>query len=189
MHFQISPEVKFELKPFDAYHLQTPSTETKNGTENLRVINLIKPVTAMDWSPTNYDRKSSLEPVQFLAVATEPILELTGTFASPNVITGDSDCMLKIYQTPNLVHFFRTSQPDLTSSWSHFALVNRHVGMINVIKWRPDFGASRSRLGSQDFIGYLLIAGSDGNGYVYLIEDFTRHPEFKIDSKNGLLLL
>lgn len=181
LRFQTSPTSQFDLKPFESH--QTGDDDK----DNFRVVNLVKAVTTMDWCPTRYERKSPRS-AQFLAVATEPIEQLLQTFdKNSNISSSYSDSkLLKLFRGPNLIHLFRSDQLDSASSWSHVAILNRDIGLVNLLKWRPDFGASRSRInGADNFVGYLLAAGSDGNAYVYLVEDFTKHPDFKSDSNSN----
>lgn len=167
---------RFDLKAFEAF-------QTSDDKDHFRLVNIVNQVTSMDWCPSYYERKSG-KISQYLAVSTEPIENLLDDSSEKKV---DHSSLLQIFSAPNLIHLFKSDELDSASSWSHSAIVNRKVGVVNLVKWRPDFGASRLRLGDR-FVGYLLVAGSDGNGYVYLVEDFSKHASFRKDSDGNFII-
>lgn len=153
-------------------------------------MNVASSVTALDWSHMKHDKTTT---VQYLAFACEPLIELDQASSS----TTDFYTLIKRIELPNFIHIYKfynlnksSSTPDAANvefSNAHFALRTRHVGYVNVVKWRPDFGASKTFLGD-DFIGYLLVAGSDGNGYIYSVEDLTKSKSY-VSSVDGKILL
>lgn len=182
LEFKTANDLQFSLGAFDSHHFEDEMNQ-------FSVINLVKPVTAMDWCPSVYERESPDE-IQYLAVATDPLDQVIQQFASSATLSGTNPtALIKLYRSPNLVHFLKMSNISSLSckNNSHFAILNRDIGVISVIKWRPDFGASRSRLGN-GFLGYLLVAGSNGNGYVYIVEDLTLSPNF-ISNTNGMFAI
>ena len=67
-----------------------------------------------------------------------------------------------------------------------FGILKNTIGHINGMKWRPDCGASISNNFSKEsnsfdsnFIGYLLTASSNGNGYINCVQDMTMESSFK----------
>jgi hypothetical protein len=132
-----------------------------------KVLNLSSQITALDWSYTLG------ETYQFLAIATLPCKQTLEFNATPAVHTADAYELKKTYNKPNFIHLYRYSKHvdvderkcQLTSS-NLFSILNRTIGHVYTLKWRPDFGASLNNT----FIGYLLATSSNGFGelaYLY----------------------
>lgn len=170
--FEISDTKKtFEKRPFEFEF-------SREKDEFMVMLNLASSISALDWLP----RKKSEPNTEYLAVAAEPIRSLVGSFFPSSTSSFDFSGLLKPVAAPNLVHVLRFDNLNSPDSFSltQFSILNRQVGYCNVLKWRPDFGASQA-LKTSDFLGYLLIAGSDGNGYVYSVDDLTKHKDYVPD--------
>lgn len=146
--------------------------------DSIRLINLVNHVNSIDWCPTKLTSKSSEE--QYLACAQLPLESLLAQLPiHPNERRPWSEFNIQdLFQAPNLIYILKFGKLKTEAEFKLFGLLNRKIGLINCVQWRPDFGASQSILNT-DFIGYLLAASSNGYAYIYAIEDMTRSADFQ----------
>ena len=141
-------EGTFSLKPFEFY-------SGSESNDPFRLINLGNQLTSLDWCPL-IDSKS-----QYLACATTKFTEKEREFT-----------LKSSFESPNLVYVVKFN--DLNSETNNvqkFAILNKEIGYISCLKWRPVPAKIIPK--ESLFIGYLLAASSNGNAYVYRIEDMT----------------
>jgi hypothetical protein len=132
------------LKPFQSYH--------EIDYQNFYIINLGNQITALDWLPIKSDNENETsKPTQIIAVS---------AFADHQNYT--LNCSL--YNEPNLIHFFKL---DSFETVKMFTIMHRRIGKISCLKWRPDCGASSS----ETFLGYLLATSSNGDSYIFHINN------------------
>jgi len=120
-----------------------------------------------------------------LAFATCPSQQIIRFFSPDKTASqlSTNNHIKNLFESPNLIYFCKF--PDLAAGTRQpvelFAVLNRKLGHVNSLKWRPDCGASISdsfdtptATFDSTFIGYLLATSSNGNGYVTCAQDMTK---------------
>lgn len=178
-------EEVLELKPFEVY------TTISRACDSFRIINAVNHITTMDWCPTRL--KNTKLQDQYLSFASCPLKQINDIFGVEleSILQLSENRVKDLFQCANLIYIVRF--PDLNGIGSDqdnkaelFGLLNRTIGHVNSLKWRPDCGASVSDTvdditGSNfesTFIGYLLSASSNGNGYISCVQDMTKVSSF-----------
>lgn len=178
-------EEVLELKPFEVY------TTTPKACDSFRIINAVNHITTMDWCPTKL--KNTKVQDQYLSFTSCPLKQINDMFGAEleSIIQLSENRVKDLFQCANLIYIVRF--PDLNGIGSDrdnkaelFGLLNRTIGHVNSLKWRPDCGASVAdtvdgSMGSDfesTFIGYLLSASSNGNGYISCVQDMTKEGSF-----------
>lgn len=154
LQFQYN-NLNFDLKTFQIYE-----TNSKN---NFKIINLGDQITSLDWCPM------AVQSNQYLAVSTLPNNYLLGEFFSDAQTKCKS--ISETFSCPNLIYIYKFLNLNSTNEIKKFAILNKKIGHISQLKWRPDFGKSNSIV--TDYVGLLLACGSDGNGYIYRPKDMS----------------
>lgn len=151
INFELN-KTKFSLKPFGIY---------SNENDHFKMFYINDQITSIDWCPMK------LNCAQYLAIATMPNEKLTEQFKSTD--SKLSNNILELNKSPNFIYILKLENLNNKSqfSWKMYTILNKTLGLVSCLKWRPDFGASQSN----DFIGYLLAASSDGNSYIYKIKE------------------
>ena len=154
-----SEKIDFKLKPFEIY-------EFKNKADHFKIINLANQITCLDWCPL-FDSSS-----QFLALATSAIDK--SEFSVKNV-----------YASPNLIYFMKFDDLNsLKAPWAIFAISNKSIGFVSCLKWRHPVLTKEEPNVKDNFIGYLLAASSNGNAYIYYVEDLSLSEKRIIQTNN-----
>ena len=153
-------EDEFILKPFQVF-----------VGFDFRLINLINQITSIGWSHRNYHSSKKIDS-QFLAVSTIPLNNLN------EVLNRNCDkkkcenyCLQTLFQSANLIYIYKFQELNASRDYKSFGIFHDEIGYVSCLKWRPDFGASLSN--DSNFVGYLLATSSNGNGYVYHVNDLT----------------
>lgn len=172
------------LQPFQVYTADINNSQT----QSYMIINLINQISTMDWCPTKLSNEDS--PQQYLALSTCPNDQINSFFSSS---ISETKSFLKNYikdmvEAANLLYIFKfknLEKPE-EDEIDLFGILKNTIGHINGMKWRPDCGASISNNFSKEsnsfdsnFIGYLLTASSNGNGYINCVQDMTMESSFK----------
>jgi len=153
--------MNIELKPFEIYK-----------SDHFSLINLCNQITSLDWCPIKFNSKSD---TQYVALATLPLEQLNNVIETNSVYNTEKNRIKNLNDSPNLIYIYKT---DLNrNNHDLFAILNRSIGTISCVKWRPDCGASAQNT----FIGYLLIASSNGEAYIESIQDLTQNNKYKKD--------
>ncbi len=153
--------MNIELKPFEIYK-----------SDQFSLINLCNQITSLDWCPIKFNSKSD---TQYVALATLPLEQLNNVIETNSVYNTEKNRIKNLNDSPNLIYIYKT---DLNrNNHDLFAILNRNIGTISCVKWRPDCGASAQNT----FIGYLLIASSNGEAYIESIQDLTQNNKYKKD--------
>jgi hypothetical protein len=163
----------FILKPFQVHF----------GFD-FKLINLINQVTALSWSHRNYDLNKKCDS-QFLAISTVPLNNLNQIlnreFREQN---HQKYCLQTLFRSKNLIYIYKFKYLNYSTDVKSFGILHDEIGYVSCLKWRPDFGASLTNQPSSNFAGYLLATSSNGNGYIYHINDLTSQSTSQNDSMN-----
>lgn len=183
LKFHLAAENQYiDLKPFEMY-------QSKNA-EPIQLINVCSQVTSLAWCPQKFDACSRDEN-EYLAIVSLPLKQFSCLFESSNSKNSNIDVsknkVKDLNDHPNLIYIYKS---DLSGNEQKlFGILNRSIGTVSSLRWRPDSGASSSSNPppQANFIGYLLATSSDGNAYIYLIVDLTKSSLFEEHcSMNGL---
>ncbi|RMZ95090.1 general transcription factor 3C polypeptide 2, partial [Brachionus plicatilis] len=174
LEFQCN-KLNFGLKSLETYQI-------KNSKNNFKLINLMDQITSIDWCPV-------IQLDQYMAVSTMPNSNILSQIVQQPQTKFKS--ILENFFHPNLIYIFKFSNLNSTNGIKKFALLNKQIGHISQLKWRPDFGKTNSLV--PEYIGYLLACGSDGNGYIYRLRDMCDQVDeekkmFCYEQKNFLIL-
>lgn len=179
------------LKPYETF------TRQDDYHENFKILNTGGDVTAVDWLASKFiDKKHNVIrsnsffdlSCQYFAYAIKPSAELKEIKLPDYEYSEEEEQKLKIEsencsQTecqPNLIYICRHN--GLNFKYRNvadlFAIYNDKIGTVNCLKWRNDFGILYNYKQSEflNFLGYLLAASSNGNGYIYLVHDLMNKP-------------
>ena len=172
LKFHLAAENQYiDLKPFEMY-------QSKNA-EPIQLINVCSQVTSLAWCPKKFDACSRDEN-EYLAIVSLPLKQFSCLFESSNSNIDVSKNKVKdLNDHPNLIYIYKS---DLSGNEQKlFGILNRSIGTVSSLRWRPDSGASSSSNPppQANFIGYLLATSSDGNAYIYLIVDLTKSSLFE----------
>jgi hypothetical protein len=155
-------EDQFILKPFQIHF-----------GYDFKVINLINQITALDWAHRNHDLNEKYNS-QFLAVSTIPLNNLNTILNRKSSENNyQKYCLQTLFQSTNVIYIYKFQDLNSSLDVKKFGILNDEIGYVSCLRWRPDYGASLSNDTSSDFVGYLLAASSNGNGYIYYINDLT----------------
>ena len=170
-----------ELKPFEIY------TSSKL-TDSFRIINAVNQITTMDWCPTKLQNVNAQS--QYLSFTSCPLKQINDLFGEQKLIEEVQfveNRVRDLFQCANLIYVCRFADLNHVATTDQatvelFGLLNKQIGHVNSLKWRPDCGASmcgafeeaNSSEFDSSFIGYLLSASSNGNGYIHLVQDMTK---------------
>jgi hypothetical protein len=156
LHFKLN-KIDFNPKPFEIF-------EYKNKADHFKIVNVCSQITCLDWCPTIFTESRT----QFLAFA-NTLADFKKEFS-----------VKKIFDTKNFIYILKFI--DLNSEQSSmemFAIANKNIGFISCLKWR------QATVNTQNsFLGYLLAASSNGNSYVYYVEDMTLRNDFARKSQS-----
>jgi hypothetical protein len=195
-HIPYNKMAEISVRPFEIFIKQVL-------TDSFKIINTAGDITAMDWLNNKYiESQNQPKPpnkffdftTQYFAYATKPTSEISGIqFDDYNYNDEDKlklekevENCLKTEIQPNLIYICRCyglnykhqSIPEL------FSIYNAKIGTINCLKWRNDFSPLLNYKNGEflSFLGYLLVASSNGNGYIYLVHDIiNRVPKEKTE--------
>jgi hypothetical protein len=175
-----------QLKPYEVYTEQLPFLD------HFKIINTGGDVTAMDWLTNKYiENCCKPKPpnkvydfaTQFFAYAIKPSAEMSeikfesGNYNDEDKLKLEEECQncFKTGIEPNLIYICRCYGLNYKnqSITELFALYNEKIGTVNCLKWRNDYAPLFNFKNSDylNFLGYLLVASSNGNGYIYLVHD------------------
>jgi len=156
---------------------------------------VIEQVSVLDWCPTKLrNLKASF---QYLTFATCPSQQISNFFSANDMKLNTQEVkqlfnknyVKNLFESPNIIYIckFANMNLDKIQPVEVFGFLNRKLGHVNSLKWRPDCGASISdnfddsaASLQQDinfdssFIGYLLVTSSNGNGYLICVQDMTK---------------
>ena len=193
-HPTYSKMSEVQLKPFEIY------TEQLHLLDHFKIINTGGDVTAMDWMANKYIENISLPKppnklfdlaTQFFAYAVKPSAELSEVkFEQANYKDEDKlkleeeiENCFKSGIEPNLIYICRCFGLNYKnqSIAELFAIYNDRIGTANCLKWRNNYAPLFNYKNSDhlNFLGYLLVASSNGNGYIYLVHDMiSKNPSY-----------
>ena len=149
------------LKPFEVLQIE----------KQLKLINIGSEITALDWC-IDYPITSATnsKSVQYFAFASKN----ANLFNIPLHVLQELDLNDSVYNY-NIIYIGKlTNLNSKDSKLEIFGIFDKNIGTINCLKW----GVLNSKKSS---IGYLLAASSNGNGYIYLVDDILSKPN---DSAN-----
>ena len=172
------------LKPFEMF-------TKKHGNDFFKIINTGGEVTAMDWLCKKFiDKKSEQKSTnkvydlstQYFAYTVKPRAELNKItfkkcfYSSEDKIKQEEELEnVHAHNEPNFIYICRCYCMNFIyqSGAELFAIYNKYIGTVNCLKWRNDFGTLYNYKSDKclNFLGYLLAASSNGNGYIYLVHD------------------
>ena len=161
-------------------------------------------VTAVDWlANKNIDKHTETRHskddfdfnTQFFAFAIKPSAELKEiklqeykySNEERQKLEKESENCVNAELEPNLIYICRYHGLNLKnhSVAELFAIYNEKIGHVNCLKWRNEFGVLFKAEKHLNFLGYLLAASSNGNGYIYMVHDLiNKSPEENDDECN-----
>lgn len=160
LRFKVN-NTRVDLKPFEFF-----------SSAGFKLFNLGNQVTSIDWCP---QESSTPSRPQYLAISTLPFENLEAVITK-STTQSLKFSLLSLYESFNLIFILKTSSIEQTNSqFQLFSLLHRSIGLVSCLKWRRDFGAAseaqRSQAKNKAFLGYLLAASSNGNGYIFHINE------------------
>ena len=154
------------LKPFDVLQIEN----------QLKLINIGSEITALDWcidDPNDAASKS----VQYFAFACKNV----NLFNIPLYILEESVANGVVYNG-NIIYIGKlTNLNSKDSKLEIFGIFDKNIGTINCLKW----GVLNSS-DKKNSIGYLLAASSNGDGYVYMVDDVLTKSSDSLEEHNKL---
>ncbi|CAF0896453.1 unnamed protein product [Brachionus calyciflorus] len=154
--------LKFEFNKNDFVLKSHEIYESPNVKFNFKIINLVDQITSFDWCPLKNSK------CNYLAVSTLLNQSLMSKIIGEQPFIFKT--LLELDNSPNLIYIYKFSNLNTNQNQIRkFAILNREIGTISQLKWRPDFG--KSNFLNPEYLGYLLACGSDGNGYIYKVKD------------------
>ena len=138
----------FDLKPFHVLQI--------NDKLDCKILNVGSEITALDWC---IDDPKSPQSDQYFA------------FTCNKRFTLDS-LSNNLNEKKDIIFIGKLSQSSNSNECNLgiFGIFDEKIGKINDLKW----GALNSK-DKTNSIGYLLIASSDGNGYIVLVDDILEN--------------
>ena len=144
-------EESHSLKPFDVLQIEN----------QLKLMNIGSEITALDWcidDPNDAASKS----VQYFAFACKNanLFKIPLSALEESIFNG-------VVYNGNIIYIGKlTNLNSKGSKLEIFGIFDENIGTINCLKW----GVLNSKE-KQNSIGYLLAASSNGDGFVYMVDD------------------
>jgi hypothetical protein len=169
LSFTIDQE-SFDLIPFEI--AQT------HDKLSCKIINVDSEITALDWK-IDFPNSSTTN-IQYFAFACKN----TDLFKI-DLLEKSGGANLNRFKNKNIIFIGKlTNSSSNECKLEMFGIVDKYIDTVNCLKW----GAFNSN-DNNNSIGYLLAASSDGNGYIFLVEDIldkTNHAK-KLRSINNIV--
>ena len=147
----------FDLKPFDVLQI--------NDKLDCKILNVGSEITAFDWC---IDDPKSPQDDQYFAFTCNKRFPI--------------DSLSNLNEKKDIIFIGKLSQSSNSSECNLgiFGIFDEKIGKINDLKW----GALNSK-DTKNSIGYLLVACSDGNGYIFLVDDVLENTSKSFLAKSN----